>query len=443
MATSAFDLLIALDARLDDLEATTMLPGSIPRVRQEWRALARASLQLLRARPRHPNDSARRLEALLNSLAGAPGEYPLPAPGTGLMDVTATIGCTAEVARVRTVASPAAREQAGDAIRASLEAALARAARWTQRGFLDAGVGPEPEIVRLAGSEAAPHRSPALQTWRIIGPTDPGIDGAVSRWESAATETITSHRLVTQLALQLAAADIALVCASASAVMRTGADADAFPDASAVCGALDCAGGSWRHATRWPAELRLGGRATELRQASADLRHHLDDTLRTRGEWKRPDDMFAAVTADQLVAVLHSSLQSATRVGQHVIAALQELTYGSSRIWRDAGQTQMPAASSHGGLDDLRYEWRPDPVGSNSAKELHEQTSRALTRLTHATPLTLEALAARTSRPEHVGDDEGPWETVSPPADPLRTAQEWARLAAIAPSEPPAPTIGF
>ena len=108
MATSALDLLIALDARLADLEATTMLPGSIPRVRQEWRALARASLQLLQARPRHPNDSARRLEALLNSLAGAPGEYPLPAPGTGLMDITATIGCTAEVMRVRTVASPAA-----------------------------------------------------------------------------------------------------------------------------------------------------------------------------------------------------------------------------------------------------------------------------------------------------------------------------------------------
>lgn len=125
------------------------------------------------------------------------------------MDITATIGCTAEVMRVRTVASPAAREQAGDAIRTSLEAALARAARWTQRGFLDAGVAPETEIVRLAGSDADPHRSSALQTWRLIGPTDPGIDGAISRWESAATETITNPRLVTQFTLQLAAADIA------------------------------------------------------------------------------------------------------------------------------------------------------------------------------------------------------------------------------------------
>ena len=35
MATSALDLLIAPDARLDDLETAAMLPGAIPRVRQE------------------------------------------------------------------------------------------------------------------------------------------------------------------------------------------------------------------------------------------------------------------------------------------------------------------------------------------------------------------------------------------------------------------------
>lgn len=441
MATSAFDLLIALDARLDDLEATTMLPGSIPRVRQEWGALARASLHLLQARPRHPNDSARRLEALLQSLAAAPGEYPLPAPGTGLMDITATIGCTAEVMRVRTVASPAACEQAGDAIRTSLEAALARAARWTQRGFLDAGMGPEPEIIRLAASEADPHRSPALLTWRIIGPTDPGIDGAVSRWESAATETITSPRLVTQLALQLAAADIALVCASAGAVMGSGSDSGAFSDASAVCEALDSAGRAWRETTCWPAELRLGGRASELRQASADLRQHLDGTLRTRGDWKRPEDLFAEVTAEQLVAVLHSGLQSAIRVGQQVAAALDGLTHGASRVWLDAGQIPTPGAVQQA-LDSARHEWLPDPAGFHSAEALHHVASEAVVRLVRATPLTIEALTAPATQPNPI-DDEGPWETVPVALDPLRAAQERALLAAIAPAEPHAHTIGF
>ncbi len=119
------------------------------------------------------------------------------------------------------------------------------------------------------------------------------------------------------------------------------------------------------------------------------------------------------------------------------MAALQELTYGSSRIWRDARQTPMPAASSHSGLDDLRCKWRPDPVGSNSAKELYDQTSRAMTKLTHATLLTTEACLSHTRWPEQVSDDEGPWETVSPPLEPLRSAQEWATSAAIAPSDPP------
>lgn len=441
MATSALDLLIALDDRLDDLETTAMLPGSIPRVHQEWGALARASLHLLQARPRHPNASARRLEALLNSLAAAPGEYPLPAPGTGLMDITATIGCTAEVMRVRTVASPAAREQAGEAIRTSLEAGLARAARWTHRGFLDAGVAPQPELVRLAASDADPQRSPALQTWRISGPTDPGIDGAVSRWESAATETITSPRLVTQLALQLAAADIALVCASASAVMRNGADAGALSDSSAVCEALDSAGRAWRETTCWPAELRLGGRASELRQASADLRHHLDDNLRTRGDWKRPEDMFAAVTAELLVAVLHSGLQSAIRVGQQVAAALDGLTHGASRVWLDAGQIPTPGAVQKA-LDSARHEWLPDPAGFHSAEALHHVASEAVVRLVRATPLTIEALTAPATQPNPI-DDEGPWETVPVVLDPLRTAQERALLAAIARAEPQTHSIGL
>jgi hypothetical protein len=441
MATSALDLLIALDARLDDLETTTMWPGSIPRVRHEWGALARASLQLLQARPRHLNDSARRLEALLNSLAAEPGEYPLPAPGTGLMAITATIGCTAEVMRVRTVASRAAREQAGDAIRTSLEAVLARAARWTQRGFVDAEVRPDPEIVRLAGSDADPHRSPALQTWRIIGPTDPGIDGAVSRWERPATEAITSQRGVTQLALQLAAADIAMVCASASAVMRNGADAGALSDSSPVCEALDSAGRAWRQAARWPAELRLGGRASDLRQASADLRHHLDNTLRTRDDWKHPEDMFAEVTAEQLVAVLHSGLQSAIRVGQQVAASFDGLAHGASRVWLEAGQIPTPGVVQEA-LDSARYEWLPDPAGLHSAEGLLHVSAGAVVRLVRATPLTIEALTAPATQPNPI-DDEGPWETVPAVLDPLRTAQERALLAAIAPAESQANTIGF
>jgi len=189
--------------------------------------------------------------------------------------------------------------------------------------------------------------------------------------------------------------------------------------------------------------LRLGGRATDLRHASADLRRCLDDSLRTGSGWKPSPVLFAQTSPEQLLAVANSGLQSATRVGLRVMAALQELTYGSSRIWRDAGQVPMPATSSHRTLDDLRYDWRPDPVGSHSAKKLHDQTSRAMTKLAHATPLTTEALASHTRSPEQVGDDQGPWETVSPPLEPLRASQDWASRAMIPHPEAPAHTMSL
>ena len=442
MATSALDLLIALDTRLDDLGATSMIPGSIPRVRQEWSALARASLNLLHASPRHhPTNDARRLEALLDSLGSTPGEYPLPAPGTGLMAIVGTIGCTAEVMRTRPVVSTETREQGGDAIRASLEAALGRAARWTERGFHILGGAPDPQIVRLAGIDTEPHRSLVLHAWRIIGPTDPGVDGAVSRWEAVATEAITSSRTVTQLALQLASADIALLCASTSAVLHSATQTGIIPDSQEAVAALETAGRSWRQTARWPDELRLGGRTTELRHASADLRQHLDDTLRTGGKWRRPDDMFADVPAEQRIAVLHAGLQAAVRVGRQVEAVLEDLTHGTSRVWLEASHAPASIHAAHMAVDGPRYDWQPDRAGFHSAETLRYQTSRAITGLVHSTPLTIEALTSRTSAADQVGDDEGPWETVTPPLDPLRASQELAELATIFPSQPQAHAI--
>ncbi len=440
MAASALDLLIALDARLDDLDATSMTSGSAARVRQEWGGLARASLHLLRAGPRHPNDSARRLEVLLGSLAATPGEYPLPDPGTGLMAVTAAIGCAAQVMRTPTITNPGTREQAGHAIRTSLEAALARAARWTQHGLHTIAGTPDPQIVRLAGIDTQPHLSPVLHAWRSIGPTDPSIDGAISRWEAAATQAITSPRLVTQLALQLASADIALLCASTSAIMERAIQTGAIPHNPAAVAALDTAGRSWRQTARWPNHLRLGGRTTELRRASADLRHSLDDSLRTGNDWKQASELFADTSPEHQLAMLHSSLQSATRVGENVVNALAELTYGANRVWLGESHIPMPTGSARTALDNPHYTWRPDPAGFHSARTLHHQGSRALTRLAHATPLTIETLISRPPPAERGDADQGPWETVSPPLDPLQTAQQRARLAPTTPAEPSAHT---
>lgn len=439
MATSALDLLIALDARLDDLEATTMVPGSIERVGQEWRALARTSLRLLDARPRHPADGAQRLGLLLASIASPADVRPLPGPGTGLMAITTTIGCLAEVMRHPTVTAPDTRQQAADAIGDNLESALARGARWTQSGLDALGAELEPQLIRLAGLQQPDATKPAaLHAWRIIGPTDPGIDGAVARWETAATDAVTNPRLVTQHALQLAAADIALLCAAANAITE-----HASEDQPAEAGtALVAAGRAWRQAARWPSHLRLGGRSTQLRHASAELRQTLDDALRTGHEWKQPEEMFADASAEQLLVVAHSGLQSAIRVGHAVVTALDGLTRGASRVWLNADQIPMPKYSVQKALDNLRYGWWPDPATHHSAEALHDNAAEALSRLVRAAPLTIETLtqgSPRAQKPDNVDDL---WETVPAVLDPLRTAQDLARRAAIVPAQSPARTVG-
>lgn len=439
MGTSALDLLVALDARVDDLETATIIPGSVERVRQEWRALARTSLRLLRDRPRHPNDGAQRLGLLLVSIADEPDARPLPAPGTGLMAITTTIGCIAEVMRIPTVTTPAARTRAGEALGTNLEAALARAARWTQRGLEALDCRPDPRIVRLGGLQPAPTKPAALHAWRIIGPADPGIDGAIARWETAATDAIANPRLVTQHALQLAAADIALLCAAANAITDHANRSQQTYDGKAR-EALTAAGSAWRQAARWPNHLRLGGRSTQLRRASADLRECLDDALRSGSDWKPSDEMFANTSPEQLVAVAHSGLQTAIRVGHQVVAALDGLTRGASRVWLDTSHIPTPKHSVQEALDSLRYDWRPDPAAFHSAETLHHNASNALARLVGATPHVIEAVD-RSALPVLGGRDDGLWETVPAPLDPLRAAQEQAKRAAIRSVEQAARTI--
>lgn len=151
--------------------------------------------------------------------------------------------------------------------------------------------------------------------------------------------------------------------------------------------------------------------------------------------------MFAERSFEEHIAELHSGLQSAVRVGQQVLAALDNLTHGANRVWVEADHVPASIHAAQMALDRPRYDWQPDPAGFHSARTLRDQASRALTGLVQATPLTIDALISRTSTADHVGGDAGPWETVSAPLDPLRAAQEQARLAAICPTEPPAHTL--
>ena len=253
-----------------------------------------------------------------------------------------------------------------------------------------------------------------------------GIDGAVS-WEHAATETIASRRGVTSSRSTRCGGHCARV-RICDAVMRIGAYAGALSDASAACGALDSAGRSWRHATRWPADCASADARPNSVRPPPTCANTSTTTCGPRGDWKRPEDMFAEVTAEQLVAVLHSGLQSAIRVGQQVAAAFDGLAHGANRVWLDA-KPDPCARRRPTGSGQRSIRWLPDPAGFHSAEGLLHDSAEAVARLVHATPLTIATLATPPNPPRQV-DDEAVGETVPVVLD-LRTAQERALLAAI------------
>ena len=152
--------------------------------------------------------------------------------------------------------------------------------------------------------------------------------------------------------------------------------------------------------------------------------------------------MFAQTPPERLLAMTHSGLQSAIRVGHAVVAALDGLTRGTSRAWLNADQIPMPKHSVQKALDSLRYDWWPDPATFHSAETVHHNAAEALTKLTRATPLTIEALMLASSRAPEAEDLEELWETVPVALDPLRAAQDMARKAAALAAQPPAHTVG-
>jgi hypothetical protein len=449
MATSVLDLLDALDVQLDQLEATRLIPGAAPRVQQEWHALAQASRRLLAncPRPLVASDSGRRFVLLLESMAAPAGARPLPSPGTGLIDVTRVVGGIADLLSTPLTTTDRLRQLTREALTTNLQCALARSASWTIRNVRQFEAAHDPQLARLAGFDAAPVRPAALHSWRLIGPSDPGLDGAVARWTTAASEAVSNPNLVTQHALQLAAADIAMISAAAAAtVERAGQVAALEPDlATTPASALGEAGRSWRRAAIWPDHIRLGGRSTDLRHASAQLRQAITDELRTAGAWKPTEEMFAEASPEQRLAVACSSLQAARSVGREVTSALHQLTHGSTRAWLDASHIPMPTHSVQKALDSLRWTWLPDPDTYHSAEPLLQAATEAQKRLAQALNLTIDAYPRPRPRPtvEPDGSVDEVWEIVPVPTNPLSLAQERARLAPAAISESPGRAIGL
>jgi hypothetical protein len=116
-------------------------------------------------------------------------------------------------------------------------------------------------------------RAGMLESLAFTAPSSPGLEGAVAGWAATAGSILHDRYRVSGWAMQVIAADLALVSQTVRrpfVLANAGGRVEAA--ASYVSEALKSATRSWRQAAAWPPHVRLGGQNADLRLASRDLR---------------------------------------------------------------------------------------------------------------------------------------------------------------------------
>lgn len=404
MATSVRDLLIRLDQQLETFDTPPTLSPSPAALEHQWCQLARAARRLIEVSPDATGSATQRLQLILRSFPTDHAVARMAGPPGPLIDLAVTTGAIGDLLTLNPIVSRTTQQAAGEVIGDRLQAVLGAAAVWTLHANTAAHPASfETQLRRLAGYPAGRLPEPPLATaaWRNIGPNDPGLDGAIAGWAAAAQAAIADPRTVSQLGLQLAAAGIALICHNAAET----------PAAEA-----------WERTASWPAHLRLGGRCTELREASRDLRQTIQDALADRSE-AGPAPAYGEVHG-QPREVTHSALQAAWDVGRTATETLRQLVYGPSRVWTRSEEILRYLPSTEQRLAAAGLEWLPDPPGVHSASQLHQVATHGQKALTAAARDYLES-GPPPCTPDAAADlDPHIWEITSAPSVPLSVEEE-------------------
>lgn len=273
MPATAERLLDRLTSQVNAVQLPTSEPAA-QALAASWRPIATASLRVLDllATPatQHPDRLTLALNALLIGNTHGRGYL----RHYQLLDIAETIGTIADYL---TTAPPTAltngliadphtqhrlAQELGKLARASL-ATLSPPDRqlpvWLQLRRIEAAA---PTETHLISTHQRHH-------WVLVGPDEPGLLGAVTAWANVARDTLNDPARVTGLAFQLVAANISHILGH----LTHPADAAA---PSPYQRKTDACRRAWLEASRWPENLRLGGRTPELRHASAALTQALD-----------------------------------------------------------------------------------------------------------------------------------------------------------------------
>ena len=367
---------------------------------QSWARIGRAATRALQQLGSTTPGSSRGPELILEGFSTNAADTPPLGVYEPLECLATKIGAAADMLTQPTHCSAELQSRAGELVRVEVLNAVAGAARWTQSGL------PKPprgygmfasQLDRIAHAQQPVWSGEDLAFYPWRSPHS-GLEATVHSWLATVRDALSSEQNVTQLALQLTAAHIATLCLSGADLLLR-APHGVWPDVGRQLAApLTHAASEWREAARWPDHLRLGGRTSDLREASSELRSAL--TGGTNGR-----------SIDHLEVLLWS-IQSAQVAGAMHVAALDALSFGRHSLWVDTSQVPRPASV----VSERRRAWIPDSEPSRQSERPRLQSAKALQALRHTRHEVDGAIAKGTLHGIPATTHTTPvWEVVPPP----------------------------
>lgn len=338
---------------------------------------------------------------------------------------------------------PHAVAQAGQPERAklqrSIEAALYAAARATLEIARAAGACQVSEVLHQIADATEPAallppsvRVSSLERLTVGRLAPDSLEGAVGLWAVAALYTFTNYRLVTGLALQEAAATLALLSRVTADTLPDAARRQVVSDPAAARRAarvMSLSAAAWRKAAAWPSSIQLGGRAEEHRSAVRAVRDAITGPP------------LARLTARERVNALLAATGIGVTIGGMQAAAVAHVA-GSGGLWiaHERINLRPPGVERR----HVKLDWEvmdPDhPAGrmlierTRNAQQLLVAAADALSRAVIPDPLPVAK-----SAPIALVDGRVVakwWEAVEPASRTRRPEDEHSRAAS-----PPSPGL--
>lgn len=394
MTASVRDLLDQVHASVWELVAEEESAGRARQLMAAWPRLAGATVQAVIATPlgRDRDQHAFDVLDVLRTVARSSWGASTVEPHAGMVGIAARVGAVADLL----VGTPAAASAADRAAAAGLLANVVAPVHAAAVATLAGGV-PRQRRQLLGRVAAVTERYAMVPVGSRAGRFDDvaavprgevSLEAAILVWTAAASDVLRSRHRVTGTAVQVAAADVAVLTAAAASVCSSAVSLGVVPKASGepAVGALLRAQRVWRSAAAWPVQVRLGGvRAGDLTDASEVLRRAVADATRGEGGWLSPQALASRTDVSVLVATMRRGIHATGRVALAHYQAVDHLVRGGGRLWIEAERLVDPAWMTLDLVEAKRRRgWVPLPPGEATGELLWQGARSGLVASTAA-----------------------------------------------------------